>query len=233
MKIRGVMRSIILPAIVLVFASVAAADTYWTDWLTASTPGVQGTINIGESAVNVSFNGAYSFAQTTGGTNYWNPATPYLSTTVINAPLSSDIIALNDGGTATITFSQAVQNPIFALASWNGVSVDFGAPIQFLSFGAGYWGNGIPIVDSTGFYSEAYLNGAHNEVHGAILLPGTFTSITFTHTTENWHGFTLGALGLGNLSTESDTMSAPVPEPTTLLLLGFGLIGIAGYGRKR
>lgn len=57
------------------------------------------------------------------------------------------------------------------------------------------------------------------EVHGVIRLPGTYTSISFTHTSENWHGFTVGVAGLAD-------NGGTVPEPGTLTLLAFGLLGL-------
>jgi hypothetical protein len=219
------LRLFVLSLIMLISASVASADTvYWTDWTNTGTSMVGGTLTIGSQVVIVTYSGAYGFAQTSGGENFWNPSAPYVGSQVSNAPPASDIIALGlggavAGGTATITFSQPVEDPLLALVSWNGNTVDFGVPIQILSYGAGYWGSGIPVLNAggTGFYG----NG---EVHGVIELPGTYSSITFTHDSEWWHGFTVGAFDLGQPQTS-------VPEPATIALLGIGLIGLASLKR--
>lgn len=204
--------------------SANAVPAYWTDWtsiLTAS-PGVAGSLAVGADTVGVTFTGAYNFAQTSGGTNYWNPSAPYMSAVVDNAPPAADIIALSSGGTATISFSQAVTDPLIALVSWNSNTVDFNTPIEILSYGAGYWGGGTPVLnaDGDGFFGSG-------EVHGVIRLPGTFTSISFTHTSETWHGLTVGVLGV------ADPGGGNVPEPISLVLTGIGLVALAAARRRR
>lgn len=223
MNKKSIFQSILMSCAILLSTSLAFAGTvYWTDWTSVTTgaPGVLGTLDPGSGPINVAFSGVYSFAQTSGGTNYWNPSTPYISAVVGNAPPASDIIALGTGGTVNITFSQAVLDPLIALVSWNFNTVDFGVPIEILSYGAGYFGNGTPILnsDGDGFYGDG-------EVHGVIRLPGTYDAISFTHTSENWHGFTVGVVGAGG-------QPPAVPEPTTLLLLGLGLLAGAGMRRK-
>ena len=195
---------------------VQASTISWVDWTTTTSDTVSGTLSVDSTSVGVTFSGPYSFARTSSGTNYWNPSAPYISTDVDNAPPASDIIALNTGGSKTITFTQVVQDPLLALVSWNGNTVDFGVPIEILSYGHGYFGNGTPILndDGTGFYGS-------REVHGVIRLSGAYSSITFTDTSENWHGFTVGVTGL------------PVPVPASMLLLGTGLVGLAGGRIKR
>jgi len=201
-------------------AGVQAATVSWTDWTAASPGSVAGALDVNGTAVGVTFSGVYGFAQTAAGTNYWNPSTPYLSGVVSNAPPAPDIIALSAGGTVTVSFSQAVADPLIALVSWNSNTVDFGEPIEVLSFGAGYWGNGTPVVNvqGTGFFGSG-------EVHGVIRLAGEHTSITFTHTSENWHGLTVGVVGLGT--------TPPIPEPETYALMLAGLAAMSLVVRRR
>lgn len=193
-----------------------AVPVSWADWTSISTaaPGVIGTINSGGSSIGVNFSGAYAFAQTSGGINYWASGNPYVSSAVDNAPATSDIIALSQGGVATITFSQAVTDPLIAFMSWNGNTLDFNTPIQVLSYGLGYWGNGTPVVnlEGDGFYGAG-------EVHGVLRLVGTFNSISFSHTSENWHGFTVG------LSEQAPSVLEPLP--LGMAALGFAALMLA------
>lgn len=196
-------------------APAFATQVFWTDWTTAPTAAsAQGVIHLDNTSVEVSYTGTgnHAFVQTGTGTNYWVGNT-YTQGEVDNAPLPSEMVALSAGGRVNITFSQPVVDPFMGLVSWNGNTVEFGQPISFDSFGAGYWGNGTPVINSAG--SGFYGSG---EVHGVISLKGTYSSLSFTHTSENWHGFTVGV--------------SAVPEPATYWLFALGLGCLAPIARK-
>ena len=223
MMVRGFVFSLVL----LSSASVAVADVVsWTNWTSGSDGGVAGSLTAGSTPVGVTFTGPYMDALISGGgTDYWTPSAPYVSAAVDNAPNATnppgtDIIRLNTGGVATITFSESVHDPLLALVSWNGNVVDFNTPIEIVSYGHGYWGSGTPILNAAG---DGFTGSG--EVHGVIRLPGDFTSFSFSHISEGWHGFTVGVLGLAG----PPEPPVGVPEPATLFLLGTGLVGLGGF----
>lgn len=206
--------------VLAVAANGSAAFINWADWTSASGSNVIGTIG----GANVTYSGTYNFVQTGSPSdshlaNYWTEGSPapYTGNSVVdNAPTPREMISLYATTTNTLTFSQAITNPVMTIVSMGQYSLpvtyDFNADFTVLSEGQGYFGNG--------YYSEDDVNEILTgyELHAAIQFIGTFTQISWTSSAENWHGFTVGA---------------PVPEPATLLLLGSGLVGLVGAKRRK
>ena len=90
--------------------------------------------------------------------------------------------------------------------------------------GAGNW---VPLVDNT---SPSYVNGVLQFAANV----GEITSDYFMAGFWNpWDTGTGRATDWGMRVIELDAYSNAIPEPTTLLLLGIGLIGVAGLSRKK
>lgn len=214
-----------LAAGLAVSGSAGAATYHWTDWLSNGVPDtVSGQIDVGGETVGVTFTGVYSTVQYGGdATNYWatNPTT-YTSPEVDNGPSTSDMIQLTTGGIVEITFDRPVVDPVFALVSWNRNTAEFYDPIEILSSGPGYWGSGTFQVDpsGTGFFG----NG---EVHGLVGLTGNYGTVRMSHTSESWHGFTIGIRAIA----QQDPNGVPTPMP--LALLGAGALALAFSRRSR
>lgn len=208
-------------------AAAIADPVVWVDWTsgTAGENGVaEGTLTIGAEVVDVDYAGEIAFIQTSGGTNYWSPSTPYESAVVDNAPPASDIIALSTASSKTLTFSRAIDNLFFAVVSLNGNGYKFNEDFEIVSSGCGFWGcGGFTKVDNgDGTFS---LNSTGGEPHGVIRFTGAVTDITWTSlTNEFWNGFTVGTYGLAD--------GVPEPGAWALMIMGFGAIGYAARRRR-
>lgn len=187
----------------------------WVDWTSASGGTVSGTIDVGNGqTIGVTYTGEYFFAQTNGGTNYYNltngtvPVGTYTSAAVANGPNgSSDIIALSQATQKTLTFSTPVDNLFFAIVSLNGNGYLFDQDFSILSYGPGFFGTGsaTKLALGDGRY-EVIGNG---ELHGVLGIAGTVQSLTWTSVTpETWNGFTVGTYGKAQTSTVSGNLLA-------------------------
>lgn len=211
------MKKLLLVTGLFLTASANADLVTWTEWNSydPATQTFAGTLVNGADTVAVTLTtSSVPYNYTFNGSPYWS-GSAYTNGMVDNAPLNEDQIMFNAGGTVTVSFSQTVETPLLALNSWNGNVVDFDTPIIFDSYGQGYWGTGSPIdVTSTGFTGSG-------ELHGVVAVPGAIDGFSFTHTTELWHGLTIGVVG-----TSVNPPPTPVPAPATVGLLGLALAGL-------
>lgn len=255
-------KSFVASALLLASAASQAVPFYWTDWTTSSNTNgftAEGTITTPTSTVDIAYTNAngVAFYQPAGGNDFWahgnhgaggrdDSISPYTSGLVDNSPAGTDIVALRYAGQQTMSFSEAIANPVFAYVSLNSNGYAFDQDFEILSVGGadgnacGYWGCGTStkqIVDIGGGVLEYRLIGT-GEPHGALRFTGTFSEVSWrSMSNENWNGFTLGVQGTAVEVCETNPNLpgcdvTQVPEPFALTLFGLGLTGL-GMARRR
>ncbi len=201
-----------LIAVVCLLAAQASAATIWTDW-TSNVIGAPGSAAGLLNGVSVSYTGEVDNAVINGTTNVWAPNSSFIGGTVTTSPsLVGDVLFLNGSfvGTNTLTFATPLVDPVFAL--WS-----LGSP----SIAASFTFNATPTLEAGGPNSQfggQSITVAGNTVsgqegNGVVQFAGTFSSISWTDTFENFYGFTVGISG----------SPTAVPEPSTAVLFGLGL----------
>jgi len=202
----------------------------WTDWTSQGPAGVTGSLLIGggETAA-VTFSGPLFNAFLDALPEpYWGPSTTYTGTKLANPPPNRDVLVIAGGaGQMKLSFSQAVIDPVLAIASLGltnasrSVNIQtamfFDQPFEVLSNGPNYYAGG----QFTNFFTmpgdPKSLFGT--ESSGVIRFRGTFTELTWTSPVreENEFGnlvgtymFTLGSAGCNEYEL------APLTKDTTI-----------------
>jgi hypothetical protein len=199
-----------------VSASAAPVPIVWTTW-SSNTDGTLSNLGI-----DVTYAG-----ELLGLTSepQWLPISTFSGGVVVNPPPTPSDSIREEGGTNmvdSVTFSKPVVNPVMAI--WSLGASDVLARFDFET-GSGPFAiqSGGPSLQHLGSSIVVCSNDPSAvcglDSNGTLVFHGTFSKIEWTQPIhEVFYAMTVGA---------------PVPEPSTLLLLGSAGLGLAGYVRKR
>ena len=203
-------------------ASRAGAQVVWTSWTSATAGQTTGTASGTMGSTTVSYAGEVGSGTQVNntGTFVWNETGTPLAYGGMG-PTRTDFIQLLGGpntGTNTLTFSSPVNNLFLAVVSLGqgGVPASFNFADAFTinSQGAGHWGGTATSLTQSG----NTLTGS--EGNGVLRFSGPVSSLSWTNPGyENYYGFTVG--------------TSTVPEPSSIALLGSGLVGLVPLVRRR
>ncbi len=144
---------------------------------------------------------------------------------------TTDTLKVTSGGQANVTAVDKLINNITVTVPPGGTFLDFiinpGCPPG--SHDCGTANVTVDANNPAGTFTFAYtLGNGQNFLTITATVGETIFSVTFDDTTgfQDFNQPRISGLG-------GDTTVTPVPEPSAMLLLGSGLIGLAGYGRKK
>jgi hypothetical protein len=190
---------------------VAETGFHWVHWgnQTTGNPGgaATGTLLPAAGAITVTYAGEiYQPLLPVQPVDYFVPATTYTCATVGNPPLQADGLIIQQGGTPTtvdtLTFSQPVTDPVFAIMSLGNSQDGTACFYEFGAYGETFTilqqGMGEMAGPGTLMDVDGGLTG--NDGDGLVQLKGTFSKIEWTDPIVGCegfgvHGFTIGIAG--------------------------------------